>query len=270
MGRIAVALSVCRNDTVEYLQQSIDSILNQTYNNFDLYIKVDGVVSSDIYGLLDKYKSNDNVFIDAHSANKGLTYRLNQIIDLVLISGKYKYLARMDADDISDVNRFDEQVCFLSNNKVDVVGSDVVEIDSCGREIFYKHMDSDFFVIKKKIIKKCPFNHPSVMFKMDVFNDGYRYNSNLMNTQDYYLWVDLIAGGKIFSNINKPLLKFRVDDKFHSRRGFNKAVNDIKARIYALNKLNAFSFVNIFYIVGILFLRLSPKIIKKLSYKYLR
>lgn len=270
MNKIAVALSIYKTDKIEYVKQSINSILRQTYNNFDLYIKVDGNVSDDICVFLNDLKYN-NVFIDFYSENRGLAFRLNQIIDTIVEKKTYQFIARMDADDISELNRFQEQITFLLDNPdVDIIGSDVIEIDENGNETFYKKMDSKFEDIKNRIIKRCPFNHPSVMFRVEVFYDGFRYNSNLMNTQDYYLWVDLLAGGKVFSNINKPLLKFRVNDSFHSRRGINKAINDVKSRLYAFKKLDVINFSNIIHVISLFVLRISPANVKKIAYKYLR
>lgn len=60
-------------------------------------------------------------------------------------------------------------------------------------EVSYEHEK-----IKKNVIKKCPFNHPSVMFRNLIFEEGFRYKDSLKNTQDYYLWVDLLAAGKRF------------------------------------------------------------------------
>ncbi|WP_318443283.1 glycosyltransferase [Photobacterium leiognathi] len=271
MNKIAVALSIYKSDTLIYLQESINSILNQTYKNFDLYITVDGDVSNDISDFLKKIENNKNIFIDYYSCNKGLAFRLNQIIDEVVEKSIYDFVARMDADDISELNRFQEQINFFQeHHNVDVLGCDIIEIDEYGNELFYKRMDADHNEIKTKIIKKCPFNHPSVMFKIDIFNNGFRYNSALMNTQDYYLWVDLLSAGKIFSNVNKPLLKFRVNESFHNRRGFNKAINDVKSRLYAFQKLDVINISNILHVIALFILRLSPSKVKKVAYKYLR
>ncbi|TLS77479.1 glycosyltransferase [Photobacterium damselae] len=271
MNKVAVALSIYKSDTIECLQEAINSILKQTYRNFDLYIEVDGKVDNNILNYLEILECNENVFIDYHSENKGLAFRLNQIIDTVVNKGGYKFIARMDADDISHVNRFEEQVSFLlENDFIDVIGSDIIEIDEYGNEVFYKKMEKDFDKIKHNIIKKCPFNHPSVMFKIEIFNEGFRYDPKLINTQDYYLWIDLLSSGKVFSNINKPLLKFRVNESFHSRRGIKKAINDVKSRLYAFEKLGVINLGNILHVVNLFILRVSPPKIKKIAYKYLR
>lgn len=269
--KIAVAMSVYKTDNIKYVKESIDSILNQDYKNFDLFVEVDGPVDSLVTEFLQQLNSLENVFVNFNSCNKGLATRLNTIIDIAVNSNSYSFLARMDADDVSEPNRFSEQVLFLKNNKnVSVVGSDVIEISEDSVVIFEKKMDHSHELLRKNIIKKCPFNHPSVMFNMDVFYEGYRYDASLMNTQDYYLWIDLLSAGKVFANINKPLLKFRVSKEFHSRRGLKKAINDLNSRIYAFSKLDNLKFSDVIHTILLFLLRLSPTPIKKFAYKLFR
>ncbi|MEE3878774.1 glycosyltransferase [Vibrio sp. YYF0003] len=270
-NKIAVAMSIYKADTVEFVTQAIESILNQSYENFDLFIEVDGPVREGLNSLLVDYSKVDNVFVNFNNDNNGLATRLNDVVVKSLLAGKYSFLARMDADDICLPERFFKQVDFLINNPtVAVVGSDVLEISESGDELFHKKMDASHDIIKRKIIKRCPFNHPSVMFRMSVFEDGFRYKSELMNTQDYYLWVDLLAAGKMFANINEPLLMFRINESFHSRRGFKKAMNDLNSRIYAFKKLDVFNLSNIIHTISLFLLRIAPASIKKWAYKTLR
>lgn len=272
MSKVAVAMSVYKSDTVYNLRIAIDSILKQSYDNFDFYISVDGEVTVDVKTLLCDYnENNDNVHITVNNINRGLATRLNEIIEIVVEKGYYDFLARMDADDISSPNRLSRQVEFMENNtNIDVLGSDVEEVSENGDVVFYKRMTNTHERIAKEIIKKCPFNHPTVMFKMNIFREGFRYKSELMNTQDYYLWVDLLSAGKIFANINEPLLKFRISNDFHSRRGLKKAVNDVNSRIYAFKNLDVLSLSNLAHTLFLFLLRLSPKKIKIVAYKYLR
>ncbi|HCE2152443.1 TPA: glycosyltransferase [Vibrio parahaemolyticus] len=269
--KVAVITSVYKSDTYPFVKQAIESLINQTYTNIDIFIQVDGWVPDDVNQLLIGYGFHNNIHVYFHRENKGLAARLNNSIDHVVRLGIYDYVARMDTDDISCSNRIKTQVDFLnSHENIDVVGSDVIEISGTGQTKFYKKMDSEHDMMKKMIIKKCPFNHPSVMFRVNVFEEGFRYNASLMNTQDYYLWVDLLFAGKRFSNINEPLLMFRVNDDFHTRRGLKKAINDLNARLYAFKKLNVTSLGNITHTLLLFFLRLSPSIVKKMAYKLLR
>jgi len=272
MDKVAVAMSVYRSDKLFLLKESINSLINQTYKNLKIFIMVDGPVDKPVQSYLADLAVKDGFNIEFCQENSGLATRLNQIIDKVVSIGGYDYIARMDADDISDKTRFNKQVKFLSlNTDVSVVGSDVMEIDESGNELFYKKMSSHHDELYSNIIQRCPLNHPSVMFRTKIFQDPHvRYKAWLKNTQDYYLWVDLFKAGYRFSNINEALLYFRVDSNFHSRRGFKKAVNDFNSRLYAFKTLKCYSFVNIIH-TGLLFaLRVSPSFLKKIAYKNLR
>ncbi len=267
--KLAVGMCVYINDDLECLKSSINSIIKQKVG-LHLYINVDGPVTISVKNYLDSLMLN-NVTIMYADVGKGLAFRLNEIIEVALINHNYEFFGRMDADDISSIDRFEKQIDFLTKNReIDVVGSDVIEISDVGDDVFYKKMESSHDKLSKSIIKKCPFNHPSVMFRMSIFNEGFRYKSKLKNTQDYYLWVDLLAGGKKFSNINEPLLRFRVNSEFHSRRGLKKAINDIKSRLYAFEKLDVLTLGNILHTINLFFLRIAPRPIKIWAYKHLR
>lgn len=269
--KVAVIMSVYKSDTEKNLKESVQSILMQSYSSIDIFIQVDGWVSDNICELLNEYNENSNISIFFNENNEGLATRLNDSINKAIQVGGYDYIARMDADDICHPDRFKKQVEFLINNPdISVVGSDVQEISENGEDLFYKKMDASHDELARKIIKKCPFNHPSVMFRMSVFEEGFRYKSELMNTQDYYLWVDLLAAGKKFANINEPLLKFRINDSFHTRRGFKKAMNDLRSRIYAFKKLDVLTLNNVIHTTSLFLLRIAPTSVKKWAYKNLR
>ncbi|MEZ8370510.1 glycosyltransferase [Vibrio splendidus] len=270
---VAVAMSVYHADRKANIELSINSLLTQTYEFVDIYVQVDGPVDPDISELLLKYEREniERFSVEFNSDNLGLATRLNSIIDTVVNKDKYKYLARMDADDISMSDRIDKQVSFMENNvDISVLGTSIVEIDHVGNVVFEKRMSTSHSELQKNIIKSCPFNHPTVMFRLDVFFDGFRYNSKLKNTQDYYLWVDLLEAGKRFANIEEPLLKFRVDSNFHHRRGVIKALNDVKSRLYAFKKLKIVNVSNLAHVIALFCLRISPSFIKKWAYKNLR
>lgn len=263
-------MCVYKNDKFNYLKESINSILNQEGVVVKLYIFVDGYVDKDIIVLLNGFNKLENVDINYSERNVGLASGLNWLLDNVVDFDNYKYVARMDADDISRKDRFYEQSLKLSNSDIDVLGSDCIEIDGNNNESFYKKLPQGHDDLICSIIKRCPFIHPSVMFKSSVFIDGYRYDSSLMNTQDYYLWVTLAKNGYKFGNINKPLIYFRVDSNFHKRRGFKKVLNEIRGRLWAMNELSMYSIKNLFFIFAYLVLRLSPSFVSQFAYKKLR
>jgi glycosyltransferase involved in cell wall biosynthesis len=271
MGKVAIAMSIYKADKFLFIKECIESLKCQTYKNLTVFIMVDGQVNNEVENYLKAL--NEDVFFDItfNSTNLGLAKRLNQIIDKVLAIGSYTYIARMDADDVCEPLRIEKQVNFLGiNPEISVVGTDLIEIDFDGVHLFYKSMAKTNEILVKNIIKKCPFNHPTVMFRNTIFNKNYRYKASLKNTQDYYLWVDLVKAGYLFANINEPLLKFRIDENFHKRRGLEKAMNDLKARIYSFKTLKNYSVGNLLHVILLFILRVSPPTIKKIAYKRFR
>lgn len=275
-GRILVGLSIYKSDIVEWVKESIDSLLAQTYSNFHLVIAVDGPVSQAILDYLHVVNiDHENITIEVHEENKGLALRMNQIIEKYILVDQltsFEYFARMDADDVCDINRFLKQVEFFESNRdIALIGTDIIEIDEVGRELFHKRMSSNPDDILNDIIKKCPVNHPSVMMRVSaLIEHNLKYNGTLMNTQDYYLWVDFLNKGLKISNVNEPLLRFRVSNNFHSRRGFKKSVNEFKSRLYAFRKIKCYSFSNFAHVVLLFTLRLAPSFIKKFAYNNFR
>ena len=129
MTRLVVIMSLYKSDILEYVRLAVDSVLSQTYADFDFYIQFDGSVSKDI----DDYLSNiqdERVSIFRRDANKGLAFSLNELLDRVMPNA-YQYIARMDADDISMPERFEKQIAFMdAHPEVDCLGTWAIEIKS--------------------------------------------------------------------------------------------------------------------------------------------
>ncbi|MBW5826399.1 glycosyltransferase [Yersinia kristensenii] len=269
--KVAVIMSVYDGDDILHIEESINSILSQSYGNLSLFIYIDGVRNEKILSLV-KRKTNDNVNVYSFSSdeNNGLSYALNFLIDKVKKLDEYKYIARMDADDISEVDRISEQVSFLKSNlEISILGTNCVEINEFGKEIYKKIMPETHDELMSFIFKRSPLIHPTVMFRCDIIDD-IRYDATLKNTQDYYLWVDLISKGYKFHNLQKYLLRFRVANNFYTRRGTDKVWNEMNSRLYAINMLKGRKVVNYIYIFLLFFLRVSPECIKKFVYRKMR
>ncbi len=271
MKYVAVAMSVYRNDSPQFFIESMQSMLEQTYKHVDIYLNVDGPISGDLLETVKRYEQHSQVCVAYCPENKGLAYQLNDIAERVAKAGKYSFLARMDADDISQPTRLSKQVEYLERHKeVAVVGTEMIEINEQGNELFYKTMPHTHQQLLHNIVRRCPFNHPTVMFNLQRLNGSDIRYPILMNTQDYFLWIDLASKGYQFANLNEALLHFRVDNNFYKRRGVKKAVNDVKSRLYAMKKLKQYSLVNLLYIPALFFLRILPKPLKKIVYTRLR
>lgn len=269
LDKIAVLMSVYKADSLTYLIEAVESILNQTYQKFHFFISVDGPVDNDVNAFLNKINLNTKVTVFFYNDNQGLAARLNGMLDKVN-EGDFSYIARMDADDISHVERLEKQLNYIKDKSLDIVGSDLIEIDENGKYKQEKKMYSEHTEILKNIVRRCPVNHPTVFMNADIFTkDNFRYDASLLNTQDYDLWIRLLEHGYTFGNQNESLLFFRVGNDFFQRRSKKKVLNEVKLKFSAWNKLSKklsdLVFIGLFF-----FMRVSPTVVKKFAYKRFR
>ncbi|AGP80879.1 glycosyltransferase [Alteromonas mediterranea MED64] len=263
-----VAMAVYQADNAKWLREAIDSITKQTYTNFLFVIVIDGPVPQAISGVLnDAVKRDDRIILAQNSHNIGLASCMNAVIDFSM-QFKPTFFVRMDADDISEEHRLLRQITYLKrHSNISVLGSALTEINESGFKVGARVMPASHKQIVRILPRRCSLNHPTVVIRYNVFNDGHRYNGDLLNTQDYFFWITLASKGYIFRNLKDRLLKFRRVNNFYKRRGLSKSLNEFKARVYAITKLKQFSPYNFFYACGVLSLRLMPGEIVKLAYK---
>ncbi len=182
-----------------YVRESINSILCQTFKDFEFIIIDDGC-KYNLYDTIKSYDDNRIIYIKNNS-NMGLTKSLNKGINIA----KGKYIARHDAGNISLFNRIETQYNYLEkNNDYFLVGSSAILIDDGGNEICKIIVNDDFNYIRKNLPKSNIINHSSIMFR----NDGNSfYRSKFKYSQDYDLYLRLLSEGKKISNIPTVLLK---------------------------------------------------------------
>ena len=265
-----VGMAVYMEDRLEWVEQAINSVLKQTYQNFVYVIVIDGEINEKVYTYLcDVCRQNSKMMLVLNRCNSGLSSCMNFVIDWVLSEhSEAKFFFRMDADDISEKDRFALQIAYLEKHlNISILGCALKEINEIGdvvgkRKLPVKHGD-----IVKFLPKRCSINHPTVAIRFDAFKDGFRYNNTLRNTQDYFLWIELAVAGYQFANLGEKLLQFRRVNDFYKRRGLAKSFNEFKARFYAMKELNCYSSGNILYAFAVLLLRLMPSKVVKLAYK---
>lgn len=264
-------MSVYQSDNFPWLEQSVGSILNQSEKDLLFMIVIDGPVCSQTLNYLTRINADtDNIMLFQSSENAGLGAAMNFLIDFILLNfTQVKYFFRMDADDISDKSRVRSQIKFLESNRdVSIVGSALEEINESGKVVGQRQLPTKHELIEKLMPRRCAINHPTVCVRMSVFEQGFRYNNYLQNTQDYFLWVDLCAAGFKFANIKTSLLKFRRVNNFYKRRGLDKSINEFKARWHAMRRLDKMTIKNIAYAVLVIFARMMPSNVLKLAYKF--
>lgn len=202
--KISVIMSVF-NETLEWLKEAVESILNQTYQNLEFIIIVDNPdLPLEISHYLEKIAYQDTrIQVCRNRENVGLAVSLNHGIELA--TGEY--IARMDADDISLPDRLLKEIQYLKLHNLDLVSSNKYNIDEQGNIL-----SQDHDIIKNPDLAM-PYvnlvNHPSVLVKRSVIKEmgGYR---PFINSEDYDLWLRIIEGGYKIGIINEPLIQYRL------------------------------------------------------------
>jgi len=197
---ISVVMSVYNSE--KFLEEAIESILNQSYENFEFIIIDDGSTDNTLR-ILNQYHQKDNRIKIISRENKGLAYSLNEGINIA----KGEYIARMDADDIATTDRFEKQIKFMRNNDLDICGAYVNIMGDVKKNFVVRQPVSDKD-IKFTLIFMSPFSHPSIMMKKKIF-DKVRY-SDYAAAQDYKLWTDIAKHGYKMGNLPEVVLHYRI------------------------------------------------------------
>tara|TARA_B110000196_G_C21122270_1_gene653851 strand:- start:161 stop:1060 length:900 start_codon:yes stop_codon:yes gene_type:complete len=204
---IKLSVVMSAYNAAEYICESIQSIIDQSFSNYE-FIIVNDASTDNTLDLISSF-SDPRIIVINNAHNMGLAFSLNKALDLC--SGEY--VARMDADDIAYENRFLEQVEFLDANKnIIVLGTDIeyFGIDSALVKPNCKWIKEYDKNIKLQLLYGNAFAHPTVMIRKEILcHLDYVYDENLRRSQDYDLWVRLAGYGE-FSNLKKKLLKYRV------------------------------------------------------------
>ena len=261
---VSVIMSVYDGVECEHLQIAVDSILNQTFDNFDFIIVLDGVMRDDIKTYCQTLKDSDRrVRLICIPQNKGLANALNNAI----ISTNSEFIIRMDADDISYPNRIHKLVeHMISNKDLDVTGSFVDEFsEECGEkkivEYPTKHED-----MKKLFVKRNSIAHPSVIFRRSFFDKAGYYPLFSVRNEDTLLWLSGFLNGCRFSNLAEVLYSLRFNKETGTRRiGLRKSFSDLVDRLRVIIDLRAGT-INIFYAIALFIIQNMPYSI----YSYLR
>ena len=188
-----------------FIGQAIESILNQTYKNIELIVIDDGSNDNSLT-IINSYSYDPRLIIVSRE-NKGLVYSLNEAIGLA----KGQYIARMDSDDISMLDRLETQVDFFAdNNDVAIVGSRTILIDEEGELIGKCHRPLSDEAIHSYLYYGSPLTHPSIMYNLHVLSKyDIKYRAEDYPAEDLGLFLRISSKNKI-RNLKQPLLKYRI------------------------------------------------------------
>lgn len=218
--KISVIIPVYQEE-LTHIEQSINSIRNQTYSNIEILVGLDDPTNiSAIQYLTQQEKDTTNFQLYINHKNLGLAENLNQLIQ----KSTGKYIARMDADDIAEKNRLEKQYEFLVANNLNFVSGAYDSIDEKGNVIKISHK-RDLFNMDVRRIEKYGniLTHPLWLVSRKILNNlKYR---KVEPAEDY----DLIARAMLDSNVKfgymgEPLLKYRIRIKSESHRNPVKSI----------------------------------------------
>ena len=204
----AISVIMSTFNSQERIKRSIQSIITQTFNDFEFLI-MDDCSNDKTYQILKEYELNDKrIKIFKNDVNLGLTKSLNKLIR----NSNGKYIARQDDDDISFKNRFYLQHKLLENSKYSVCTSRAKIIQNNKLRPKISHLFPQKFIIKHKN----PFIHGTLMIERKLFYEIGYYNENFYLAQDYKLFFDLIANGYKVKQIKKPLYGLNISNNLSS------------------------------------------------------
>lgn len=189
----------------DHLRQALDSVLGQTFVDWELVVVDDGSTDATAAILAD-YAQREPRLRVVKQANAGQTRALN--LGLGLARGKY--IARLDADDVMCRERLAQQVAYMhAHRDVVLLGTAVELIDEHGQRLCTYVLPTGERRLRRLLIRDNPFAHPSVMMRRGVVQWVGGYNDRFQICQDYDLWIRLARVGRL-QNLAKPLTELRI------------------------------------------------------------
>lgn len=217
-----------------YLAESIESILNQTYSNWELIMCDDGSKDNTLK-LAQQYQKKypEKIKVLINEKNMGLNYTLNKCLEVA----EGEYIARQDGDDVSVPERFEKEMEFLKTNpEYSLVSSNMIFFDENG-DWGRSHNFGE--VKKENFIKGSPICHAPCIIRTEALRavEGYSVAEKLLRVEDYHLWFKLfIAGYKCYS-LEECLYKMRDDKDAYKRRNLKNRINETRLKLWGFRKI---------------------------------
>jgi glycosyltransferase involved in cell wall biosynthesis len=214
------------NEPAKYIKEAIESILNQTYSNFE-FIIIDDSINSDTIQAINSYKYDSRVIIIRESSRLGFVGALNQGLKIA----KGQYIARMDADDISFKDRLKKQVTYLERtNDIDILGGNMQIINETGDVVSQRKYLSGKYLLQLSSIFRSPVAHPTVMFRRSIIDQHLFYDESFLKSEDVDFWFRLRNNGFKIANLSDNFLYFRISGDLAKKRSKEHFSYNYKAR----------------------------------------
>lgn len=259
-------MSIWAGTDADFFEQSVKSILvNQSHLPNELIVVLDGQPNSAVQSILNQLidKSAIPILPVPLEDHHGLGYALNEGINHC----SYELIARMDDDDISRPDRLQKQWEFMINNPhVSILGGQIIGWNrDFSKQISNKFLPTDNSSIRKWAKFRCPFNHPTVMFRKSCILScgGYSFE----HPEDYSLWFRVIAGNNEVANLPDVLVDMRLADAISRRRGVGMLKGEFQLFLEMYQRGFTSFAETIFNLIGRTILRLAPSNIRALIYR---
>ena len=188
----------------KYLSDCINSILLQTFEDFELIIINDGSNDSSLQ-IIENLSAQDSRIVVISRENKGLSATLNEGIN----ASKGRWIARMDADDIALPRRFELQLKHLNKTGADICGGGIKRFGNAKRTVIYYEKDD---AIKLHLCFNSPFAHPTIVAKSELLK-AHMYDERMCDAEDYDLWTRIALSGASMTNLIDIVLLHRQHDQ---------------------------------------------------------
>ena len=217
----------------KYIEQAVHSIINQTYKNLEIIVTDDRSIDRSFEILKKLEKEDSRIKLYRNETNLKIVKTLNNMI----FQANGKYIARMDADDVSLPERIEKQVLFLEQNSdFSFCGTNAYHIDEHGKTIDKSVLPETFEDNKFFLKFYSTFYHPTVMIRSDVYKKNL-YNQEFLYAEDYELWSRLIFEKNLKgSNLQNKLFLYRIFNNQSSEK-HRKEQNDSSAKIFDKYKI---------------------------------
>lgn len=226
MPEISVIMGVYNQLNKEVLLEAVHSILDQSLRDFEFIIYDDGSCPEAAELLREVKRLDKRILLIGRAENHGLAFSLNECIH----RARGKYIARMDADDISYPDRLQKQKDFLDqNSEFSWVGCNIEVFDETGiwgrRQMPEQPQKSDY-------LKYSPYAHPTVMYRSEIFDSAqdYAVSKETLRCEDYEIFMRFMKAGLRGANLQEYLFCYREDMESYRKRTFQHRVNEAKCR----------------------------------------
>ncbi len=224
----SVLMSIYHKESLSHFKDCLQSIWHQqTLRPSQVVLVVDGELSQNLYDEINSFKSEvgDKLDVLQLDQNYGLGHALCEGLKLC----KYDWVARMDTDDLAVPHRFQRQLSYIKTEGLDLLGGWVSEFEgTIDRVLAIRKVPTTSAEIYEFAKSRCPFNHPTVMFRRQAVLDAGSYRT-FHGFEDYDLWTRMMANNSKLGNLPEILLHFRSGSKMlQRRRGVEYAKNEFK------------------------------------------